>query len=117
MQVFETFFGTANPFASLIEGERELWQELAQQKLSEPPPIEMDCFVTLEELYNGCTKVFKVLCALNPVPPITPSPSHTAQMALGCSDSLVCARCSAASAFFFSACNVAASVAELSAMA
>lgn len=58
--VFETFFGTANPFASLIEGERELWQELAQQKLSEPPPIEMDCFVTLEELYNGCTKVFKV---------------------------------------------------------
>jgi DnaJ-class molecular chaperone len=58
--VFEAFFGTANPFASLIDGERELWQELSQQKLSEPPPIEMDCFVTLEELYNGCTKVFKV---------------------------------------------------------
>jgi len=59
-QVFEAFFGTANPFAGLVEGERELWQSEMTEKMAEPPPIEVECLVTLEELYNGCTKVFKV---------------------------------------------------------
>lgn len=60
-EMFESFFGTANPFASFGFGDSAPFAS----KLNKPPPqkpdpikYNLDC--TLTELYNGCVKRFNI---------------------------------------------------------
>lgn len=61
-EVFDTFFGTENPFAGLVKDVTELWTKIDADAAAPkaPEPIKMDLKCTLEELYNGCIKTVKV---------------------------------------------------------
>ena len=59
-EIFESFFGTTNPFASFGIGESKPFAS----KLSRPGPKKPDAIVqnlecTLSELYNGCVKKYE----------------------------------------------------------
>lgn len=59
--IFESFFGTSNPFASFGFGSSQPFANRLNKpglKIMEPEVRKVDC--TLTELYNGCTKSFSV---------------------------------------------------------
>lgn len=62
--MFREFFGSFSPFAGYLSSERGLSSGLAD-KGAEPqpklPPIEVDLFCSLEELFLGCSKKVKVV--------------------------------------------------------
>ena len=60
-EIFESFFGTTNPFATFGFGDNAPFAA----KLNKPGPKKLDPVLynlecTLSELYNGCTKKFNV---------------------------------------------------------
>lgn len=60
-EIFESFFGTRNPFVNFEFGDRVPFAE----RLKKPGPrkgddIHHDLPCTLEELYNGCLKRLKI---------------------------------------------------------
>ena len=67
-RVFHEFFGGDNPFSDFFHLEKNLdvdghatfggLQGRAQPK--QDPPVERELFLTLEELYKGCTKKMKI---------------------------------------------------------
>ena len=74
-KIFEKFFGTSNPFALIKDGKKNIESEYSavtsnyekkdadlkpgETKKGELPPIDVELYCTLEELYNGCTKTVK----------------------------------------------------------
>jgi DnaJ-class molecular chaperone len=76
-KIFEKFFGTSNPFALIKDGKKNIESEYSavtsnfekkeeEKKTEELPPIDVELYCTLEELYNGCTKTVKYKkCALS----------------------------------------------------
>ena len=76
-KIFEKFFGTSNPFALIKDGKKNIESEYSavtsnyekkeeEKKAEELPPIDVELYCTLEELYNGCTKTVKYKkCALS----------------------------------------------------
>ena len=74
-KIFENFFGTSNPFALIKDGKKNIESEYSavtsnyekkdedlkpgETKKGELPPIDVELYCTLEELYNGCTKTVK----------------------------------------------------------
>ena len=57
LEIFDAFFGTANPFAALSDGVKGLFD--AEEKARQPkpaPPINLSLVCTLEDLYNGVKK-------------------------------------------------------------
>lgn len=59
--IFESFFGTSNPFASFGFGSSQPFSNRLNKpglKILDPEIRKVDC--TLTELYNGCTKSFNV---------------------------------------------------------
>jgi DnaJ-class molecular chaperone len=59
--IFESFFGTSNPFASFGFGASQPFANRLNKpglKIMDPEIRNVDC--TLTELYNGCTKSFNV---------------------------------------------------------
>ncbi|CAM9738049.1 unnamed protein product, partial [Pylaiella littoralis] len=60
-EIFESFFGTHNPFVDFGFGDTMPFaSRLKKQGLRKPDPVARDLPCSLEELYNGCTKAFKV---------------------------------------------------------
>ena len=60
-EIFEGFFGTANPFAALGFGEAAPFASRLQKDAPrQAEPIQHDLLCTLEELFNGCTKRCRV---------------------------------------------------------
>ncbi|CAM9722681.1 unnamed protein product, partial [Hapterophycus canaliculatus] len=60
-EIFESFFGTHNPFVDFGFGDTMPFaSRLKKQGPRKPDPVTRDLLCSLEELYNGCTKVFKV---------------------------------------------------------
>lgn len=56
-QIFDTFFGTANPFAALADGVDGLFDAEEQARQPKPAPeISLPLVCTLEDLYNGVKK-------------------------------------------------------------
>jgi len=59
-EIFTTFFGTASPFADIINCESEFYGELTGMQLpftkSKAPPVTATLEVTLGEVYTGATK-------------------------------------------------------------
>lgn len=58
-EIFESFFGTSNPFAAFGFGDTQPFAK----KLNKPgpkkaPPVERNLECSLAELYNGCVKKF-----------------------------------------------------------
>mmetsp|Transcript_18608 Transcript_18608/g.44725 ORF Transcript_18608/g.44725 Transcript_18608/m.44725 type:complete len:348 (+) Transcript_18608:56-1099(+) len=57
LEIFDSFFGTANPFAALSDGVNELFDAAEEARKPQPPPnINMDLVCTLADLYNGTKK-------------------------------------------------------------
>jgi len=57
LEIFDAFFGTANPFAALSDGVNGLFD--AEEKARQPKPapqISLPLICTLEDLYNGVKK-------------------------------------------------------------
>lgn len=60
-EIFESFFGTHNPFVDFGFGDTMPFaSRLKKQGPRKPNPVTRDLACSLEELYNGCTKAFKV---------------------------------------------------------
>lgn len=60
-EIFEKFFGTHNPFVDFGFGDTMPFaSRLKKQGPRKPDPVARDIPCSLEELYNGCTKTFKV---------------------------------------------------------
>lgn len=56
-EIFESFFGSKNPFAMFCFGESTPFaSKLNKPGPRKPDPIQRDLPCTLEELFNGCTK-------------------------------------------------------------
>ncbi|CAN0512781.1 unnamed protein product, partial [Laminaria digitata] len=59
--IFERFFGTHNPFVDFGFGDTMPFaSRLKKEGPRKPAPVSRDLACSLEELYNGCTKSFKV---------------------------------------------------------
>ncbi|CAM9705651.1 unnamed protein product [Sphacelaria rigidula] len=60
-EIFESFFGTHNPFVDFGFGDTMPFaSRLKKQGPRKPDPVTRDLECSLDELYNGCTKVVKV---------------------------------------------------------
>ncbi|CAN0393826.1 unnamed protein product [Ectocarpus sp. 12 AP-2014] len=60
-EIFESFFGTHNPFVDFGFGDTMPFASRLKKKgARKPNPVTRDLACSLEELYNGCTKAFKV---------------------------------------------------------
>ena len=60
-EIFERFFGTNNPFVDFGFGDTMPFaSRLKKEGPRKPAPVSRDLACSLEELYNGCTKSFKV---------------------------------------------------------
>lgn len=60
-EMFESFFGTSNPFASFGFGDSQPFaSKLNKPPPSKPDPVKYDLECTLQELYNGCVKRFNI---------------------------------------------------------
>ena len=60
-EIFESFFGTSNPFVDFGFGDTMPFAaRLKKQNPRKLDPVKRDLFCSLEELYNGCTKTFKI---------------------------------------------------------
>eukprot|EP00904_Undaria_pinnatifida_P008570 jgi/Undpi1/4843/HiC_scaffold_19.g08196.m1 len=60
-EIFERFFGTHNPFVEFGFGDTMPFaSRLKKEGPKKPAPVSRDLACSLEELYNGCTKSFKV---------------------------------------------------------
>lgn len=61
LEIFQSFFGTANPFADFGFGESTPFtSRLGAQGPKKVDPVVINLACTLEELYNGCTKKLKI---------------------------------------------------------
>ncbi|CAN0344261.1 unnamed protein product [Ascophyllum nodosum] len=61
LEIFESFFGTSNPFVDFGFGDTMPFAaRLKKQNPRKLDPVKRDLFCSLEELYNGCTKTFKI---------------------------------------------------------
>lgn len=59
--MFESFFGTSNPFANFGFGDSKPFaSKLNKPPLQKPDPVCYDLNCTLAELYNGCVKRFNI---------------------------------------------------------
>lgn len=60
-EIFESFFGTSNPFAAFGFGETMPFaNKLNKAGPKKAPPAERELACTLKELFNGCVKKFVV---------------------------------------------------------
>lgn len=60
-EIFESFFGTLNPFATFGFGEAKPFaSKLNRPGLRKPEPVMHDLDCSLSELYNGCVKKFNI---------------------------------------------------------
>lgn len=60
-EIFESFFGTNNPFYDFGFGESfPFTSRLAKPGPVQPPSVVNDLFCSLEELFNGCTKTIHI---------------------------------------------------------
>ncbi|TNN09388.1 DnaJ subfamily B member 13 isoform 1 [Schistosoma japonicum] len=64
-KTFMSFFGTDNPFSQFqeemdLQVERNFGGSNGRGYPRQDPPIEREMFLSLEEIYNGCTKKMKV---------------------------------------------------------
>lgn len=61
LEIFEQFFGTANPFATVTVGVNELFDAAEQDRKPKPcPAIARTLSCTLLDLYNGVKKIVMV---------------------------------------------------------
>ncbi|CAM9473462.1 unnamed protein product, partial [Discosporangium mesarthrocarpum] len=61
-EIFEGFFGTQNPFVDFAFGDTMPFaSRLNKHGPKKPDPVVRDLECTLEELFSGCTKTFRVI--------------------------------------------------------